>query len=264
MSDLIMDLSKYNVVNDWSAVKHQVAAVILRVGYRGYGSGKIVLDPKFEEFAKNCKAQYIPMGLYFMSQAITKAEAVEEAQFACKYAKLYNIKYPIFIDVEDGDGTAKVVRADGLSKTARTDIAVAFCEEVKKQGFVGGVYSSTSWYISKLDVNRLLPYKIWCAQYAPKCTATHRVDAWQYTSDGNIAGIPGRVDLSFDYGFLKETNVKKENPYPAPKRILKRTNPMMTGDDVKWLQFELGMAEKDIDGKFGDGTNKVYKAYLGF
>jgi len=54
------------------------------------------------------------------------------------------------------------------------------------------------------------------------------------------------------------------NPYTPPKRILKLTSPMMTGDDVKWLQFELGFDDKDIDGKFGNNTNKAYKQYLGF
>lgn len=54
------------------------------------------------------------------------------------------------------------------------------------------------------------------------------------------------------------------NIYPAPTRILKLTTPYMKGDDVKWLQFELGMADKDIDGVFGPATNKAYKLYLGF
>lgn len=59
-------------------------------------------------------------------------------------------------------------------------------------------------------------------------------------------------------------NEPRVNTYPAPKRILKLTTPYMKGDDVKWLQFELGMDDKDIDGVFGPATNKKLKAYLGF
>lgn len=255
-----IDLSKYNVVTNWKLVKANTDAVMIRAGYRGYGSGKVTIDAKAEEYCAACKANGIPFGLYFMSQAITEAEAEEEALFTVQMAKKYGATLPLMIDSEDGDGTAKVVRADGLSKDLRTKIAVKFCLVCNLQGYQSGVYASTSWFVSKLDVNKLLSFKLWVAQYASKCIATHRVDAWQYANDGIIPGISGRVDVSIDYSFLK----KKVNPYPAPTRILKRTTPMMNGDDVKWLQFELGMAEKDIDGKFGDATNARYKKELGF
>ena len=52
------------------------------------------------------------------------------------------------------------------------------------------------------------------------------------------------------------------NPYPVPTRTIKRTSPMMKGDDVGWVQYHLVrlkcMAEKNeegesnIDKKFGD------------
>lgn len=257
-----IDISKYNTIKDWAALAKTGYSIMIRIGYRGYGSGKIVLDPMAITFMKECKTRKIPFGLYFMSQAITENEGIEEATFAANYAKQYGAILPIAIDCEDGDGTAKVVRADGLTKEQRTRIAISFCDTVNRLGFVGAVYSSTSWYVNRLDVNKLLGYKLWVAQYATKCTAKHRVDAWQYTSYGSVDGISGRVDISENYSFLP--TVKKENPYPAPKRILKRTTPMMRGDDVKWLQFELGMPEKDIDGIFGDDTNKRYKNYLGF
>ena len=254
-----IDLSKYNVVTNWKLVKANIDAVMIRAGYRGYGSGKVTIDAKAEEYCAACKDNGIPFGLYFMSQAITEAEAEEEALFTVEMAKKYGATLPLIIDSEDGDGTAKVVRADGLSKDLRTKIVNKFCLACNLQGYQSGVYASTSWFVNKLDVSKLLSLKLWVAQYASKCTAAHRVDAWQYTSHGTIPGITGRVDVSYDYNFIK----KKTNPYPAPKRILKRTKPMMTGDDVKWLQFELGMPEKDIDGIFGDDTNKRYKNYLG-
>jgi len=48
------------------------------------------------------------------------------------------------------------------------------------------------------------------------------------------------------------------NPYPVPTRNLKRTSPMMNGNDVKWLQYELGIT---VDGKFGDDTKRAVLAY---
>lgn len=44
---MILDLSHYNTVVDWNAVKSAVDGVILRVAYRGYSNGKIVMDKKF-------------------------------------------------------------------------------------------------------------------------------------------------------------------------------------------------------------------------
>lgn len=61
------------------------------------------------------------------------------------------------------------------------------------------------------------------------------------------------------------------NPYPVPTRTIKRTSPLMKGDDVGWVQYHLVrlgcMAEKNengesnIDKKFGDISEAgVYEA----
>ena len=53
-------------------------------------------------------------------------------------------------------------------------------------------------------------------------------------------------------------NADNSNPYPVPIRTLKRTYPSMKGDDVKWLQFELGIT---VDGSFGGQTLKAVKEF---
>ena len=47
---MIIDLSKNNIVTNWGNVKSAVDGIILRVGYRGYGSGKITKDARFAEY----------------------------------------------------------------------------------------------------------------------------------------------------------------------------------------------------------------------
>lgn len=249
---MYIDLSKYNIVTDWGAVSKNVEGVILRVGYRGYGSGKIVLDPMFETYAKACYNYKIPIGLYFMSQAITPMEGVEEADFALNYAEKYNISLPIFIDSEDGDGTAKIVRADSLSKSDRTDVCDYFCKTVTNCRHRAGIYASTSWFQNKLDVNRLNKYLFWVAQYGPECKAKHRVDMWQYSSKGNVPGINGNVDCSILYGFPNPNS-------PKAYRTLKMGD---TGTDVSELQYILNErydAGLKVDGYFGQRT---YEAVL--
>lgn len=253
---MYIDLSKYNRVNDWGLVKQNVEGVILRVGYRGYVSGKIVIDSMFETYAKACYNYGIPFGLYFMSQAINIPEAIEEADFALNYAEKYHTLLPIYIDSEDGDGTAKVVRADSLSKNARTDICASFCKTVVDSHRQAGTYASKSWFEHQLDNSRLSNYLFWVAQYGPQCTSKHRVDMWQYTSNGSVPGIQGRVDCSKVYN--KEIITPNSTTL---SRILKRG---MRGDDVKEVQAFLNIAlnyNLKIDGIFGPDTEKAVKLY---
>lgn len=249
---MYIDLSKYNRVTDWQKVSENVEGVILRVGYRGYGSGKIVLDPVFESYAKACYNYDIPIGLYFMSQAITPMEAVEEADFALNYADKYNASLPIFIDSEDGDGKPTVVRADALSKADRTDVCEYFCKTITNCRKKAGTYASTSWFVTNLEVNRLDKYLLWVAQYAPKCTAKHRVDMWQYTSNATVPGIQGRVDCSILYGFP----AIDDKPTPRTLRVGDR------GNDVKELQRALNLRYNTglvVDGIFGRKTEIAVK-----
>lgn len=216
----IIDLSKYNVVTDWKKVKNAVDGVILRCGYRGWGSGKITLDAKFPEFAEACRNNGIPFGVYFMSQAINAQEGIQEASYAVSLANQYGATLGVYIDSEDGDGTAKVVRADGLSKSVRTAVVRAFCEAVNATGYVGGVYASESWFNDRLNFVELKQYRIWVAKYGKntggKCTnvTLSKCDMHQYTSKGSIPGISGNVDVSecyIDFGQKQESSASTEH-----------------------------------------------------
>lgn len=216
----IIDLSKYNTITDWSKVKNAVDGIIIRCGYRGYTSGKIAADAKAAEFATQCNAHGIPFGVYFMSQAITSQEGQQEADYACDFADKYGAALPVFIDSEDGDGTTKQVRADGLPKQVRTVIVRAFCDRVQERGRNSGVYASESWFVDRLDYDAIKQYFIWCAKYGAntgsKCTSVKldKYDIHQYTSRGTVSGIFGNVDISDSFSDLlvrqPEPDMKKE------------------------------------------------------
>ena len=201
----VIDLSKYNTVTDWSDVAQNVDGVIIRCGYRGYVAGVISEDNKYRMFAEQCRSAGIPFGVYFMSQAITVEEAREEADYVVSMATAYGATLPIFIDSEDGDGTAINVRADGLSQEARTAVAKAFCDCVVTYGMVAGVYASESWFKNRLHYEQLKGYSIWCAKYgtndgtAQTKPALNKVDMWQYSSRGSVPGIAGYVDVNECY-----------------------------------------------------------------
>ena len=116
-----IDVSKYQSSIDWDKVKTAgVEFAIIRIGYRGYGSGALVQDPKFEEHFTNARNAGLRVGIYCFSQAVNENEAREEAQ-ACVYVlNGRQLDYPIYFDTEaSGAGNG---RADGLGVEDRTNV----------------------------------------------------------------------------------------------------------------------------------------------
>lgn len=193
-----IDVSKYQTGIDWTKVKNAgINFVMIRCGYRGYGSGVLVEDPMYASHMKGAKAAGLRVGVYFFSQAINEAEAVEEASMAVALAKKYGINMPIAIDSEYAAGGRG--RADGLSRSERTTVTKAFCNTVKSAGYTPMVYASKSWFESKLDISQLSSFQIWVAHYAEKCGYTGKYHIWQNTSNGKVDGIPGRVDMNISF-----------------------------------------------------------------
>lgn len=191
-----IDVSKFQSSINWKKVKNAgINFVMIRCGYRGYGSGVLVEDPMFASHITGAKAAGLRVGVYFFSQAITEAEAVEEASMAVKLANRYGINMPIAIDSEYANGGAG--RADRLSKSERTKITIAFCNTVANSGHTPMVYASKAWFSDHLSVSRFPgSYRIWVAHYAEKCGYTGRYDMWQNTSKGKVDGVSGNVDMN--------------------------------------------------------------------
>ena len=194
-----IDVSKYQSSINWQQVKNAgIDFVIIRCGYRGYGTGVLVEDPMFRSHVSGAKAAGLRVGVYFFSQAITEAEAVEEASMAISLVKkVGGINLPIAIDSEYAAGGAG--RADGLSKSQRTAITRAFCNTIANSGYTPMVYASKSWFGEHLNVSSLSGYRIWVAHYAASCGYTGHYDIWQYTSKGKVSGVSGNVDMNISY-----------------------------------------------------------------
>ena len=191
-----IDVSKYQGNIDWGAVAASgINFAIIRVGYRGSVSGALVQDPNFKKNISGATKAGIKVGLYFFTQAVNEAEAVEEASMAMSLASGYKVTYPIFIDTE----SASSGRANGLSKSARTAVVKAFCQTVRNGGYKAGVYASKSWYANQLNASALNGYCIWVAQYNSSCTYSGKYDMWQYSSKGSVSGIKGNVDMNISY-----------------------------------------------------------------
>lgn len=192
-----IDVSKYQSNIDWEQVKTAgVKFVIIRIGYRGYGSGTLVLDPMFEQHFTNARNAGLKVGVYFFSQAVNENEAREEAQGCWYVLNSRKLDYPIYFDSEASGGSNG--RADGLGVTDRTKCAIAFCEEVKALGYQPGVYASTLWFRNRLDLSQLSQYPIWNAHYNV-ASSPIPCQMWQGTCTARIPGYNGQIDVNISY-----------------------------------------------------------------
>ena len=192
-----IDVSKYQANIDFDkAKKAGVEFVIIRIGYRGYSSGSLVLDPLFEQHFTNARNAGLKVGVYFFSQAVNEDEAREEAQGCWYVLNGRKLDYPIYFDTEASGGSNG--RADGLGTADRTKCAIAFCEEVKALGYQPGVYASTLWYRNRVDLSQLSKYSIWNAHYNV-ASSPIPCQMWQGTCTARIPGYAGEIDVNISY-----------------------------------------------------------------
>lgn len=190
-----IDVSEWTQDIDWQQVKNAgIDFVIFRVGYRGYETGKFVIDSKLEEYMTGAEAVGLKMGAYFVTQAINEAEAVEEANLVLEKVAGHEIAMPLYIDCEANTGTTS--RTDHLTMQNYTDNAKAFCQRVEEAGYKGGVYSNETWIKNNLDLEQLYDYDIWFAKYTATPSTSHLFNMWQYTEEGTIPGIEYWVDVN--------------------------------------------------------------------
>lgn len=191
-----IDVSKWNGNIDWNAVANAgIDFAIIRAGNRGTSTGALIEDSYFKKNIEGATKAGIKVGVYIYSQAITEAEAVEEASMAISLVAGYKLHLPIYFDTEEyRDG-----RANKLSVAQRTTIAKAFCETVRNAGYMPGIYSNYYWLRDNLNMSQLEMYSVWVAHYATSCGYPGRYDMWQYTSSGSVPGIKGKVDLNISY-----------------------------------------------------------------
>ncbi len=268
MAYKVLDVSRYNKIKSYETAAKDVDGVIIRCGYRGSTNGKLTEDSMFMKHAVGFSNAGAKIGVYFFTTAINVTEAAEEAVFTVSLIKKYNlnISFPVFVDTEMSNKN-HTGRADKLNKSVRTECIVAYCEKMQTLGYTAGVYASDSWFVSQLNLSSVTIYKLWVAKYstaAPKYVSNYT--GWQYTSNGSVAGIPKRVDLSHWYESISTNNNSKPpinisgNPYVEPRTIIKLNS---KGEGVLWLQYELSKLgyKLNIDGDFGPKTNAALKDY---
>lgn len=200
-----IDISYHNGDINFNKVKNDgVDFAIIRIGFRGYAkSGSLNADTKYKEYIKNAKKVGIKVGVYFYSQAISKPEAIAEAEFVLNLLNEEELDLPIFWDIEfaGGSGTSGRLYKAKLTKSEMTENALAFCNTIRSAGYESGVYANKSFLTCNMYPNKILKndYQIWLAHYTKSTDYTGDYNIWQYAEKGSVKGISGNVDINFMY-----------------------------------------------------------------
>lgn len=194
-----IDVSYYQGTIDWNAVKNSgVEFVFIRVGYRGYSNGALKADPMAEANLRGAINAGLRVGAYIFSQAISPAEAQEEARYAISQVAGYSISMPIVMDFEYvSNGTGRLYNAH-LSRDEATATVNAFGSYVKAAGYEPMIYANKTMLENSLNAGDI-PYKVWLANYTSQTSYQGNYEFWQYSSNGYVNGISGRVDCNFWY-----------------------------------------------------------------
>lgn len=200
-----IDLSKHNGTVNWEKVKKSgVRFAILRAGYSHTLNDDdtpntdidITIDKTFNKNYEEAKKHGIKVGVYLYSYATTVTHAIEDAMALTDFIKGKQFEYPIFYDMEDKC-------QNKLSNEVRTNIAYAFMVQMRAAGYYSGVYASEYWFDKKLNYEMLMENgAIWLAKWTSNDKADLNLceyGLWQYTSNGKIDGITGRVDLNVSF-----------------------------------------------------------------
>ena len=231
-----IDVSQWQGNIDWQKVKGAgVQFAMLRAGY-----GRNNLDTKFHRNAQGAAAAGIPVGLYWFSYALNVEMARKEAQYAVELAKKYKITWPIAYDLEYDTVSYAVKNGVTITKSLATQMAIAFCEEIKRLGYIPMVYTNLD-YLNRYFDRSKLPYDLWYAQYASTASVADK-EIWQYSSKGSVPGIAGNVDMNHGYKDYGNGGDSKPDPAPTP-------SPAPSGTT-------LNLAVAVMQGKYGAGQDR--------
>lgn len=173
---------------------------MIQIGSRGYGSGNLMADDMFYENVRKATEAEMDFGVTFFSQAITKEEALEEADRVIEGLQGFTVVYPVVFDMEYvKNDTARV---QGLSREAKTEIATAFMDAIQQAGYKAMLYGDKEWLIRKVDLTKLISYDIWLSQEEDTPDYPYKYTMWEYTKNAKVNGIdePAKLSVCFiDY-----------------------------------------------------------------
>lgn len=224
-----IDVSGYQGNIDWKKVKAAgIKFAIIKFG-NIYDTDTNDIDSKFEINYKNAKANGLKVGIFFYNYCNEMSNLKKGLEWFFEKIKDKKLDLPIYIDMEDKSIAVETVET-------LTNQCNEFAKIAKQKGYKAGVYANLNWLKNELDPDKFdKDISVWVAQYNNECQYEGKYDIWQYTSDGKVNGISGRVDMNYLYNedIMEETSI--------------------TVEDKKSIDE---IADEVIAGKWGNGTDR--------
>ena len=184
-----IDISEHNGYIDFTKLKeHKIEYVLIKIGWIG-NKNNHTIDKYFNEYYQKAKENGLKIGFYVYNYCKTFSAMQNACFWIENQIKGKDFDLPIFLDMEDSS-----IISSGRNEL--TEMSVYFCNHFKNLGYKTGVYANNYWFNTYLDINKLLDYKIWLAEWNSKITFNYKVDIWQFSSNYHVTGISGRVDVN--------------------------------------------------------------------
>ena len=198
-----IDVSSFQKTIDWAAVaaSGEVNFALIRLGYRGYTKGVMAKDTMFDANARGALENGIPIGIYFLSEAINVDEAREEAYWVLDQIKGYDVTWPVVLDFEPISNIED--RTFFLKPEETSEFINAFFEIIEAAGYTPMIYANVGTFMTAMDLTTVGNYPKWFAQYFNSPHFPYAFQIWQATSEGSIPGISTNVDIDYamyDFG----------------------------------------------------------------
>lgn len=201
-----IDVSSFQGYINWALIKSTGAiqfAFIRGADWNNSINGYSV-DSRFIENVRGAQAQGIKVGTYIFCYSYTQdslRRGIDVIDTALRNNGL-NLQLPFIIDFEWNGNITHNTYAQ------RTNLLRQGMQYIQSKGYQTGFYSSLNWARNYYDATSLENegYTFWLAHWTGPSTGpsashgwTRTPSFWQYTSDGTVAGINGRVDMNYSY-----------------------------------------------------------------
>ena len=209
-----MDVSEWQGNIDWKQVKRSdIDFAFVRISY-----GLTHEDYTYDENMTNAELAGVPTGTYVYSTALSTTTALKEAQLAISKMQGYKVSYPVVYDLE-------YAKASKLSAKTVSEMALTFCNEVRRAGYYPMVYCNTNWYDNYIDWSLLSGVDVWIARYGDTIQAPdkerYNYTIWQEEYEGAhmehmIAEKLLEIALKKEYGINLYNEPRAEGEHGKP------------------------------------------------
>ncbi|EIK86706.1 1,4-beta-N-acetylmuramidase [Gardnerella greenwoodii 00703Dmash] len=194
----VIDVSEHQHLIDWDAVKDSgVDGAIIRISY-GWDNG---YDKQALRNISECKRLGIPFGIYMYSYAEKPEDGAAEGADIVNLLKGAGVSpedltYPVYYDLERWSWSG---HQPPTSPYVYQDIVASWWNQLVSAGYHKlGVYSYANYLKGPLNSQYIHERTSWVASYGSRVgfPISTALRGWQYTSNGSVDGIEGRVDLN--------------------------------------------------------------------